>query len=63
MPKIAYTTIDFQPKSLELIDLANEIIDDYSSQGYDLTLRQLYYQMVARDVIPIPPRATTILAS
>jgi hypothetical protein len=54
MPKIAYITREkgFNEKSLTLIELANGIIEDYASQGFDLTLRQLYYQMVARDIIP-----------
>lgn len=30
----------------------NEIIDEYRVQGYKLTLRQLYYQLVSRDIIP-----------
>lgn len=30
----------------------NEIIEEYQAQGYKLTLRQLYYQLVSRDVIP-----------
>lgn len=42
----------FQPASLRVIDQANEIIDDYRAQGFTLTLRQLYYQFVARDLIP-----------
>ena len=29
-----------------------EIIGEYAAQGYQLTLRQLYYQMVSRDIIP-----------
>lgn len=28
------------------------ILEDYESQGYDLSLRQLYYQLVAKDLIP-----------
>ena len=28
------------------------VIEDYEAQGYRLTLRQLYYQLVARDLIP-----------
>ena len=28
------------------------IIEEYAAQGYQLTLRQLYYQMVSRDIIP-----------
>jgi hypothetical protein len=30
----------------------NEIIEEYRLQGYKLTLRQLYYQLVSRDIIP-----------
>lgn len=30
----------------------NGILEDYVNQGYVLTLRQLYYQLVSRDVIP-----------
>ena len=53
MPKILYVKRSFSESSLELIDHANTIIDEYEAQGFDLTLRQLYYQMVARDIIPI----------
>jgi len=30
----------------------NEIIEEYVKQGYRLTLRQLYYQLVSRGIIP-----------
>jgi hypothetical protein len=39
-------------RSMELIDIINDILEDYRSQGYKLTLRQLYYQLVAGDHIP-----------
>jgi len=52
MPKIAYIDKRFRAATLEIITTSNEIITDYSAQGYDLTLRQLYYQMVSRDIIP-----------
>ncbi len=42
----------FRAASLLIIDQANEIIDEYQADGYDLTLRQLYYQFVARDIFP-----------
>jgi len=42
----------FRAGGLELIDQANNIIEEYKLQGYSLTLRQLYYQFVARDLIP-----------
>jgi hypothetical protein len=35
-----------------MIAQAEKIVSDYTSQGYDLTLRQLYYQFVARDLVP-----------
>lgn len=37
---------------MELIERCNTIIADYTAQGFVLTLRQLYYQLVSRDVIP-----------
>ena len=38
--------------TVKLRDHAVEIADEYARQGYALTLRQLYYQLVARDYIP-----------
>lgn len=52
MPKICYQEINFRQASLDLINYANKIIAEYQRKGYDLTLRQVYYQLVARDVIP-----------
>ena len=51
MPKVCYTPKNFSAGSREIIDHANDIIDEYSQQGFDLTLRQLYYQFVSRDLI------------
>lgn len=51
MPKIAYIEKNFRAATLATIDKANAIIDEYAAQGFDLTLRQLYYQMVARGYI------------
>lgn len=50
--EICYKEINFRPKSLELIEKVNGIINEYLQMGYDLTLRQVYYQLVARDMIP-----------
>lgn len=47
-----YREIRFQARTLEVIKTANDIIEEYAAEGYDLTLRQLYYQFVARDIIP-----------
>jgi hypothetical protein len=52
MPKIAYVPKKFSAASQKVIDQANEIISAYRTQGYHLTLRQLYYQFVSRDLIP-----------
>lgn len=49
---IAYQDQTLQKKSLELIDNTNRIITEYRKQGYTLSLRQLYYQFVSRDLIP-----------
>lgn len=52
MAKQAYVEKKFTEASLNRIELANSIIDEYQAQGFALTLRQLYYQFVARDLIP-----------
>lgn len=39
-------------ETIESIHKANEIIEEYQDQGFSLTLRQLYYQFVARDEFP-----------
>lgn len=51
MPKIAYVARSFSASSLKIIEQANEIIAEYAAQGFDLTLRQMYYQFVSRDII------------
>jgi hypothetical protein len=45
---------DWKPgvEASQVIAQANAICRDYQQQGFDLTLRQLYYQFVARDLIP-----------
>lgn len=52
MSELAYKQKRFNYAALGIIAVANEICQDYATQGYDLTLRQLYYQFVARDVFP-----------
>jgi hypothetical protein len=49
--KIEYVKKTFGTASLKLIEIANQIIVEYQAQGFDLTLRQLYYQFVSRDII------------
>jgi len=43
---------NFKQASMDIIHDANLIIDEYRAQGFILTLRQLYYQFVARDLLP-----------
>ena len=50
--KESFKHINFQSGTLSLIETCNSIIENYQSQGYDLTLRQLYYQLVSQDLIP-----------
>lgn len=51
MPKIAYIGCNFKDVKLAQMETANEIIAEYRQAGYILTLRQLYYQFVARGLI------------
>jgi hypothetical protein len=52
VPKIKYIEKKFRADSLAKIVMANEIIADYQSQGFKLTLRQLYYKFVTRNIFP-----------
>lgn len=42
----------FSTEWLAVVERANAIIAEYQRQGFTLTLRQLYYQFVARALIP-----------
>jgi hypothetical protein len=46
-----FESTHFTAKSLAMIEKANSIIIEYQAQGFTLTLRQLYYQFVARGLI------------
>lgn len=50
--KIKYQNLIFRSRAVEIIEKANAIIEEYEAQGHSLTLRQLYYQFVARDLFP-----------
>jgi len=52
MPYIEYVSKRFNPASKARIQQANAIIAEYQAQGFDLTLRQLYYQFISRDLLP-----------
>ena len=49
--KEKFDDFNFKPETKRIIDSANKIIREYQIDGYSLTLRQLYYQFVARDII------------
>ncbi len=49
--KTRFIEKNFRPKSLALIDECNIIIAMYMAQNLVLTLRQLYYQLVVRNII------------
>lgn len=51
MPLIKYENKKFSEATAGIITQANEIIDQYRQMGFSLTLRQLYYQFVARALI------------
>lgn len=50
--KVAFIDYNPSPATRALIDTCNGIITEYQAQNLRLTLRQLYYQLVARDIIP-----------
>lgn len=50
--KQRFKSVRFRSDSLERIRVCNEIILTYQEQGLRLTLRQLYYQLVSRNIIP-----------
>lgn len=52
MPLIEYVPRKFSPESLDLIKKANSIIKSFMSQGFRLSLRQIYYQFVKNIWIP-----------
>lgn len=52
MAKIAYKAINFRDPTLLIISRADTLATQYAAQGYDLTLRQLYYQFVSRGWLP-----------
>lgn len=50
--KEQFIDFKFGSKVLARIALANSILEDLARQGYSISLRQLYYQLVARGEIP-----------
>ena len=59
MPRIEYQRIKIQGRGLAMIEQINAIIAEYEQAGYSLTLRQLYYQLVSKDLIPNSEKSYT----
>lgn len=49
--KEAFKELRFTPAVLKRIELANAILADLAQQGYSISLRQLYYQLVSKGEI------------
>lgn len=47
-----FIEIGFKPKTLKIIEQANAILVEYEKRNLKMTLRQLYYQFVARNILP-----------
>ena len=52
-----YVETKFRQDSLTMIAKIEQIMREYVADGYMLTVRQLYYQLVARDIIPNTERS------
>lgn len=53
MPRIQYVERpNFRADTLAIISMADRIATDYQRRGFNLTLRQLYYQFISRDFFP-----------
>lgn len=50
--KTCYVSKRFHGKTEKVIKTINGILDEYKVQGFVLTVRQLFYQLVSRDMIP-----------
>lgn len=49
--KEQFVSKKFGQEATEMVDTINGILDSYAAQGYDLSLRQLYYQLVSKNLI------------
>lgn len=54
---VAYQPKKFRQEALDEIQAANSIIEEYESLGFAMSLRQLYYQMVARGLRENTPKS------
>ncbi len=52
MPLIRYKHWKPQADARGMVDLVTMVVDEYTAAGYTMTIRQIYYQFVARDLFP-----------
>ena len=52
MAKYCYIPKRYNADARHIVDLCEAILCEYHEKGYCLTLRQLYYQMITRDLFP-----------
>ena len=52
MAREAFRTQRFKPETMWIIEQADIICAEYQAQNYIITLRQLYYQFIQRDLFP-----------
>lgn len=50
--KRKYESYNMTQRLLDQLKVINKVVENYRQQGYRLTLRQLYYQLVARGIVP-----------
>jgi hypothetical protein len=60
MPLIEYVPKRFGVLGEEMVQVAASICQEFADQGIDLTLRGLYYRIVARDLFPDSRRFTKL---
>lgn len=58
-----YKATNFRPETISLIAFMNTLITSYQRQGFTLSVRQLYYQLVARDKIENTEKSYKRIAS
>ena len=61
--KEAFIEKKFRAESEKTIELVNEVLTEYQAQGFRLSVRQLYYQLVSRAYIPNTVRSYKNLSS
>jgi hypothetical protein len=61
--KQAYISKKFSPENERLVLFLDKMVTDYQRAGYMLSVRQLYYQLVSRDVVENTERSYKRVAS